>query len=89
MVKGLSRRVIVIKTPDPRIFEEAIFLVRDDVLSRGVTQAEILREAQTVAAEYVRAHRRQRKKPRLSAPLYALGGAGAVAVLWAAAQFLF
>ena len=28
MVKGVSRRVIVVKSPDPRLFEQAIFLLR-------------------------------------------------------------
>ena len=39
MVKGLSRRVIVVDSPDPHIFEQAIFIVRNDaaVGSGGVT----------------------------------------------------
>lgn len=28
--KGLSRRVIVVDSPDPHIFEQAIFIVRND-----------------------------------------------------------
>ena len=50
MVKGTARRVIVVKSPDPRVFEEAIFVVRDDYLrSPGVSQKQLLREAKQTA----------------------------------------
>ena len=29
MVKGISRRVVVVDSPDPRFFEQAIFIVRN------------------------------------------------------------
>ena len=28
MVKGISRRVIVVDSPDPRVFDQAIFILR-------------------------------------------------------------
>ena len=50
MVKGISKQVIVVKAPDPRFFEQAIFIVREDALGReGVTDEEILKEAGRVA----------------------------------------
>ena len=30
VVKGVSKRVIVVKSPDPKIFEQAIFIIRED-----------------------------------------------------------
>ena len=46
MVKGVSRRVIVVKEPDPRFFEEAIFIVKEDAFSReGISADQILQEA--------------------------------------------
>ena len=33
MVKGISRRVIVVESPDPRVFDQAIFILRNDILS--------------------------------------------------------
>ena len=33
MVKGISRRVVVVESPDPRIFEQSIFIVPNDALS--------------------------------------------------------
>lgn len=88
MVKGVSRRVIVVKSPDPRIFEEAIFLVKEDVSNRGVTQSELLREAQGVASEYIRSnsHKRAFKLPNMG---YALLGAGATAAVWLMSYLIF
>ena len=33
MVKGVARRVVVVKSPDPKQFEQAIFLLREEALS--------------------------------------------------------
>ena len=30
MVKGINRQVIVVRSPDPSLFEQAIFLLRPD-----------------------------------------------------------
>lgn len=35
MVKGISRRVVVVDSPDQRFFEQAIFIVRNDAGRRG------------------------------------------------------
>ena len=32
MVKGISRQVIVVRSPDPKLFEQAIFILREDAL---------------------------------------------------------
>ena len=37
MVKGISRRVVVVDSPDQRFFEQAIFVVRNDAVG-GVEQ---------------------------------------------------
>ena len=34
MVKGIARRVVVVKSPDPKVFDEAIFLVREGYKGR-------------------------------------------------------
>ena len=51
MVKGLSRRVIVVDSPDPHIFEQAIFIVRNDaaVGSGGVTSQQVVDQAIRIA----------------------------------------
>ena len=35
MVKGISRRVVVLDSPDQRYFEQAIFIVRNDAAGEG------------------------------------------------------
>ena len=53
MVKGISRRVIVVESPDPEYFEQAIFIVRNDVYERqGVTAQQVLGEACRIARGY-------------------------------------
>jgi hypothetical protein len=87
LVKGVSRRVIVIKTPDPKIFEEAIFIVRDDAGKNGVTQDELLREAQLVANDYIRKHIKRNIFARLPAPVFTVFGAAATGVVWLIMRF--
>ena len=49
MVKGISRRVVVVDSPDQRFFEQAIFIVRNDAAGEGVTSRELVEEARRVA----------------------------------------
>ena len=41
MVKGVSRRIVVVRAPEQRLFEEAIFILRDDAMQKGVTEDDI------------------------------------------------
>ena len=43
MVKGISRQVIVVEAPEPKLFEQAIFILRRD--AKDVTDEMLLREA--------------------------------------------
>ncbi len=56
MVKGTSRRVVIVKPPVGSIFEEAIFILKDGSLSTDFDADKILREACSEADEYVRAN---------------------------------
>ena len=87
VVKGISKRVIVVKSPDPRIFEQAIFIVREDFVGeRGLTDRDILRQARQTVNGY--ALEKSRSRPgavsRLRGGLYAAAGAAAAALAWAA-----
>ena len=42
-VKGISRQVIVVQSPDPQLFDQAIFILKDDAV--GVTEEQLLQEA--------------------------------------------
>ena len=52
MVKGISRRVVVVDSPDQRFFEQAIFIVRNGAAGEGVTSRELVEEARRVARDY-------------------------------------
>lgn len=81
MVKGTSRRVIVVDSPDTELFEQAIFLVRSDVSSaRGVTQEMLVDEACRVARSCLRAQpTRRRELFRRASPLF-WGAVGALGI---------
>lgn len=59
MVKGVARRVVVITSPDPKHFEQAIFLLREDALDDKAPEEQVLKQAQEVANSYL-----QRSSPR-------------------------
>ena len=84
MVKGITRRVIVIKSPDRKLFEEAIFIVKEDALKdAGVTPDDIIKEAQDVADNYVRQNLKSgRRAKKLPAPLFLLMGAALTGFIW-------
>ena len=78
LVKGLSKRVVVVRFPETRAFEEAIFVLREE-RSAGVTQDELIREASGIAEEYTGKPVRRRRLPPL---LYLLSGAASTGLIW-------
>ena len=80
MVKGISRQVIVVQSPDPKLFEQAIFILKDDAVTQGITDELLLKEARQI----IRGPVRNGKKRRLSmyGPVWAAGGAAATGLAW-------
>ena len=74
MVKGISRQVIVVQSPDPKLFDQAIFILRDDV-GEGITDDALLKEAQ----QAIRGAGRPGKKRYLYLYSAAWAAAGAMA----------
>jgi len=87
MVKGISKRVVVIKSPDKRIFDEAIFIVREEA-AFGITSDDIVKEAQAVADSYIKTNTNKGFFKRIPPLAAALSGAGAATVVWAIFEFL-
>ena len=53
MVKGAARRVVVVNSPDPRYFEQAIFVLKPDAAKKmGKSHDELLSEARMLAESY-------------------------------------
>jgi len=82
MVKGITRQVILVKSPDPRLFEEAIFIVKEEALAReGVSAERVLKEARQAADGYLKQGKAwNRRLERLPVAAWAGAGAAAAAV---------
>ena len=77
MVKGVSRRVVVVRPPDQRLFEQAIFILRDDAPAVGA--GEVVAEARRLTRDYTGGKRIRRW---LAGALWAAAGAVAVGAAW-------
>ena len=82
VLKGTNKRVVVVKSPDPEIFEQAIFIIREDYCMKrnDMGKSRILKEAQSVADAYIRSallspERRVRRFPPMAAAGIALAAA--------------
>ena len=88
MVKGISRRVIVVDSPDPRIFEQAIFIIRNEAVTGGggVTSQQLVDQAVRIAKNYARTHGGSTPAGqwRMAPWAWALVGAAAIALVWLA-----
>lgn len=84
MVRGTSRRVVVVDSPDTELFEQAIFIVRNDAAGRsGVTAQKLVDEACRVARSCTHTNTRAEGFLRRASPaLWCGAGAGGIALLW-------
>lgn len=83
VVKGLSKKVIIVKSPDPKIFEQAIFIVRDDYLStQGVGQKELLKQAKQAANGYVNSTHGWHRFRDLPPAVYVAVGGCLMGLIW-------
>ena len=88
VIKGTGRRVIVVKSPDPQIFEEAIFILREDWIRKRSAE-QVVEEARRAAGDYLRRcavsgpGRTRRPWKALAAAIFTLGG-----VVWALVRLL-
>ena len=85
-MKGVSRRVIVVDSPDPRIFEQAIFILPTD--GGGVSSRQLVDEAVRIARSYARGQTGVRRRWRPPAWLWAVWGACACGLVWLLAALL-
>lgn len=75
----------MVDSPDPHIFEQAIFIVRNDAATGGgVTSQQLVDQAVRIARNYVRTHGGTVPARRFSAPMLwaALLGASAIGLVW-------
>ena len=80
MVKGISRQVIVVQSPEPKLFEQAIFILKDKAVGKdGVTDEALLKEAKQLIHGSAGTKKR---KLSLYGPVWACGGAVATGLVW-------
>lgn len=60
MVKGVSRQVIVVRPKDEKLFDQAIFLLREDAAKTGVTDEQLLTQARKAASRCLHQDRRRK-----------------------------
>jgi hypothetical protein len=79
MVKGISRQVILVQSPDPQLFEQAIFILTEEAVVQGVTDEQLLKEAKKLMhMPAVRDSLRFLTK----GPVWALLGAALTGAVW-------
>ncbi len=82
MVKGVSKQVIVVHSPDPKLFEQAIFILKED--ASGITDEQLLAEAnRAIRGPSVM----KRKKLYLYGPAWACAGSLATGLVWLVTSF--
>ena len=85
MVKGISRQVIVVHSPDPKLFDQAIFILKDEAVEQGITDEALLKEAQQVIHSTGSGRKR---KLYLYGPAWACMGSAATALVWLVSAML-
>ena len=79
MVKGSSRQVIVVHSPDKKLLEQAIFILNENAVEKeGVTDEMLLKEAQ----QAIHGPGSGKRKRRASGPVWACGGAAITGIAW-------
>jgi hypothetical protein len=80
MVKGISRQVILVQSPEPKMFEQAIFILNDKAIGEGITDDALLQEAR----QAIRGYDKQSRKRHfyLYGAVWATGGALLMGLAW-------
>ncbi len=80
MVKGISRQVILVQGAEPKLFEQAIFILKDEAVREGITDEALLKEAQQ--AIQGTGHPIGKGWFSLHGALWAAGGAMVTGLVW-------
>ena len=83
MVKGVSKQVIVVHSPDKELFDQAIFILKDGAVRQGISEEQLLKEAQQAIHSPDK-----RRYLRYYGPVWACGGAAVTGIIWLVSSFL-
>ena len=87
MVKGISRQVIVVQAPETKLFEQAIFILKENAVGEGISDEALLKEAQK-AIHGVRPQEKRRHH-RLFCLIWAGLGALITGMVWLITAIIF
>ena len=80
MVKGISRQVIVVHSPEQKLFDQAIFILNDDAVGKeGVTDEMLLKSADKLLRYSGNGNKNVKK---LYGPVWAFAGALMTGLVW-------
>ncbi len=83
MVKGTTRQVMVVRTSDTDLFEQAIFLLKEDSLEKqGITERQILDEAKRLAEGYSEQSKGRKGNSFLGPFAWSTAGAALTGIAW-------
>ena len=86
MVKGISRQVIVVHSPDPKLFDQAIFILSDSAVeSGGISEDKLIREANRLVNSASSGHAKQN---RFYGLICVTAGAAVTALAWLISSLL-
>lgn len=83
MVKGISKRIIVVKSPDPALFEEAIFIIRDEAFLKR-NAPDVMKDAHRAVDEYMKKTTEAKNTiiAKISPQACVAAGAAATGIAW-------
>ena len=91
MVKGLSKRVVTVRFPESNVFEQAIFMVREDI-PKAAAQIDIVAEACRIAGKYAKQplsnSSRRNKRPFWPPAVFIAVGAMLTGIAWVICSML-
>ena len=79
MVKGISRQVIVVHSPELKLFEQAIFILKDYAVGQeGITDEILMKEANRL----IRSPENRKLPLYCYGPAWACVGSAVTALMW-------
>lgn len=82
MVKGISRQVIVLHNPEEKLFEQAIFILKEKAITQGITDDILMQEARRLITAP------SKRKLLQCGPAWACGGALLTGAVWLLSSLL-
>ena len=67
MVRGCQKKIIYLKNTDSEVFDEAYFVLTDKAIDEGISERDMLKEANKILDECIFDEERKSKKLKIKA----------------------